>query len=204
MIRKLDHKTLVIGMQHLQKVDKDLSKIIKKNKNSIKLYKRSPGFMGLINLIVEQQLSVTSAKAIFKRINDCLPKFNENNFFNLSNEKLKEAGLSKQKILYSKGIAKAAINKKLNFRSLNSLKDEDVVSFLTSFKGVGEWTAHCYLLGCLGRTDAWPSSDLGLQIAVEKIKNLKKRPKKLTMEKIAEPWKPFRSVAALLLWSTYD
>ena len=69
MIRKLDHKTLVIGMQHLQKVDKDLSKIIKKNKNSIKLYKRSPGFMGLINLIVEQQLSVTSAKAIFKRIN---------------------------------------------------------------------------------------------------------------------------------------
>ena len=71
-------------------------------------------------------------------------------------------------------------------------------------KGIGEWTAQCYLLGCMSRLDAWPASDLGLQVAIQKIKGLEKKPKRLTIEEIADPWKPFRSVAALILWSSYD
>ena len=70
--------------------------------------------------------------------------------------------------------------------------------------GVGPWTAQGYLLGCMGRIDAWPSSDLGLQVSIQKVKKLRMKPNKLTTEKIADPWKPFRSIAALLLWSTYD
>ena len=84
------------------------------------------------------------------------------------------------------------------------MSNENIVEQLVKFKGVGEWTAQCYLLGCMSRLDAWPASDLGLQVAIQRIKSLEERPTGLTIEEIAEPWKPFRSVAALILWSSYD
>ena len=84
------------------------------------------------------------------------------------------------------------------------MTNEKVEEELTKLKGIGQWTAQCYLMGCMSRIDAWPSSDLGLQVAVQKLKKLKERPKKLTIDQIADQWKPFRSVAALILWSSYD
>ena len=84
------------------------------------------------------------------------------------------------------------------------MSNEEVIIELTKFKGIGEWTAQCYLLGCMSRKDAWPSADLGLQVAIQRLKGLKTRPQKLTTEEVAESWKPFRSIAALILWSSYD
>ena len=204
MILTLNKIVLRKGLQYLKGVDRDLGKLITQKNGQIKLFSRSTDFEGLINLIIEQQLSVASAQAIYKRIKKLLPSFNANRFYQLKNEDLKIAGLSKQKINYCKGIAKSVIEKELNFNSLKLLPDEEIIRLLTSFRGIGEWTAHCYLLGCLARTDAWPACDLGLQVAIQRVKKFKERPKKLTIEKIAEPWRPFRSVAALLLWSTYD
>ena len=96
------------------------------------------------------------------------------------------------------------VNKTLDFKKLEKMPDKEVVEILVKIKGIGEWTAQCYLMACMKRLDAWPSSDLGLIVAIQKIKKIKERPKSLTIEKMAEPWKPYRSIAALLLWSTYD
>ena len=122
----------------------------------------------------------------------------------LENDIFKLAGLSQQKIDYCKGISKACLSKTLDFKVLETMTNIEVEKELVKLKGVGQWTAQCYLLGCMSRIDAWPSSDLGLQVAIKKLKNLEVRPEQLTTEKIAESWKPFRSVAALILWSTHD
>ncbi len=200
----LDKDTTQEAIQHLRKVDKDLKSILDKNKNIVQTFKRTNGFIGLINLIVEQQLSVASAKAIFSRLERKISPFSAQNFINTKEKDLKDCGLSNQKINYCLGIAQAVNQKQLNFKKLESMQNQEVVNKLTSFKGIGEWTANCYLLACMSRADAWPANDLGIQVAIKKIKKLKNRPDKLTTEKIAEPWRPYRSVAALLLWSTYD
>ena len=204
MNKLLDENTLREGMNYLREIDKDLKEIVDRREINNILFRRTPGFQGLINLIVEQQLSTSSAKAIFSRIRAMISPFNAENFILLSDKQLKEAGLSGQKISYCRGIAKSVITKKLDFNSIQYLGDKEVIECLTKFKGVGEWTANCYLLACMSRVDAWPSADLGIQMALQRIKRLKEKPNKLTTEKLSEPWKPFRSIAALLLWSTYD
>ena len=111
MIRILDKETLTNGIKHLKEVDEDLLLILEQNNDSINLFQRQKGFIGLINLIIEQQLSVASAKAIFGRVQQKIVPFNAHNFYKLSENKLRNAGLSKQKIEYCKGIARAVINK---------------------------------------------------------------------------------------------
>ena len=116
----------------------------------------------------------------------------------------KSTGLSQRKIEYCKGISKACISKELEFEKLENMTNIQVEEELIKLRGVGQWTAQCYLLGCMSRIDAWPSSDLGLQIAIQRLKGLDERPKKLTIDEISDSWKPYRSVAALILWSSYD
>ena len=158
----------------------------------------------LISLIVEQQLSVASAKAIFSRVKLICGDFEATTFLQINEEELKATGLSRQKVTYCRNVAEAVVNKTLDFKKLEKMADQEVVEILVKIKGIGEWTAQCYLMACMKRLDAWPSSDLGLIVAIQKIKKIKERPKSLTIEKMAEPWKPYRSIAALLLWSTYD
>tara|TARA_B100001750_G_scaffold228913_1_gene223802 strand:- start:77 stop:706 length:630 start_codon:yes stop_codon:yes gene_type:complete len=202
--QKLNTKSLKEAIEFLSKKDSDLNQIIKKKNKQITLFDRPSGFTGLINLIVEQQLSVASAKAIFKRLKGSIVPFSAKQFLKTENKVFKAAGLSSQKIGYCLGIAEACLAGDINFNAFEKMSNESVVVQLVKFKGIGEWTAQCYLLGCMSRLDAWPASDLGLQVAIQRIKGLEKRPKRLTTEKIAEPWKPFRSVAALILWSSYD
>ncbi len=204
MSQDLNKQSLKEAITYLSKADPDFRKVIKERKKEIILFKRPSGFEGLINLIVEQQLSVASAAAIFKRLKKSIVPFSPKKFSLLENDIFKLAGLSQQKIDYCKGISEACLSKALDFKVLEKMTNIEVEKELVKLKGVGQWTAQCYLLGCMSRIDAWPSSDLGLQVAIKKLKNLKARPEKLTIEKIAEPWKPFRSVAALILWSTYD
>tara|TARA_Y100001970_G_scaffold288855_1_gene417352 strand:+ start:33973 stop:34590 length:618 start_codon:yes stop_codon:yes gene_type:complete len=202
--KKLNNKTIQDAIQHLKKVDRDLKELISQRKDIIKPFHREVGFEGLANLIVEQQLSVASAKAIFSRVRDIVKPFAPDNFLLMSEKKLRETGLSRQKINYLRGIASKIKSKEINLQDLNKLTDQEVIEELVQVKGIGYWTANCYLIACMRRIDAWPSSDLGLLISIQKLKGLKERPKSLTIEKIAEPWRPYRSVAALLLWSSYD
>ena len=204
MSQDLNKQSLEEAIAYLSKTDPDFRKVIKKRNKQIILFKRTSGFEGLINLIVEQQLSVASAAAIFKRLKESIVPFSPKKFSLLEKDIFKLAGLSQQKIDYCKGISEACLSKALDFKVLETMTNIEVEKELVKLKGVGQWTAQCYLLGCMSRIDAWPSSDLGLQVAIKKLKNLKVRPEKLTIEKIAEPWRPFRSVAALILWSTHD
>jgi|TARA_B100000809_G_scaffold182351_1_gene180109 DNA-3-methyladenine glycosylase II len=203
-IQKLNSRTLALGIKHLKKVDSDFTKILRARDDQIKTFKKIEGFEGLISLIVEQQLSVASAKAIFNRVKLLCGDFEATSFLQINEDELKGTGLSRQKVLYCRNVAKAVVNKTLDFKKLEKMPDKEVVEILVKIKGIGEWTAQCYLMACMKRLDAWPSSDLGLIVAIQKIKKIKERPKSLTIEKMAEPWKPYRSIAALLLWSTYD
>jgi DNA-3-methyladenine glycosylase II len=203
-IQKLNNRTLALGIKHLKKVDSDFKKILRDRNDQINSFKKTGGFEGLISLIVEQQLSVASAKAIFSRVKLVCGDFEASSFLKIKEEKLKATGLSRQKVTYCRNVAEAVINKTLDFKKLEKMSDQEVVEMLVKIKGIGEWTAQCYLMACMKRLDAWPSSDLGLIVAIQKIKKINERPKSLTIEKMAEPWKPYRSIAALLLWSTYD
>jgi len=204
MATTFNQEVLKEGMDYLQKKDTDLKKIVSKLKFNIPLFERPQGFEGIVNLIVEQQLSVASAKAIFLRIKSLMDNFRPIDFSKVDDLDLKKAGLSYQKISYCKGLANACIQKKLDFKSIENMNNTDAINYLIRFKGIGDWTAQCYLLACLSRKDAWPSSDLGLQVAIQNIKGLSERPDVLTTNEFAELWKPYRGVAALLLWSTYD
>ena len=203
-IQKLNKRTIALGTEHLKNVDSDFRRILNDRNDQINTFKKVNGFEGLISLIVEQQLSVASAKAIFNRLKLICDDFQPNKFLQIDEQKLKETGLSRQKILYCRNVAEAVINKTLDFAELEKMEDEEVIKVLVKIKGIGDWTAQCYLMACMKRLDAWPSSDLGLIVAIQRIKGLSERPKSLTIEKMAEPWKPFRTIAALLLWSTYD
>ena len=203
-IQKLNNRTLALGIKHLKKVDSDFKKILRDRNDQINSFKKTGGFEGLISLIVEQQLSVASAKAIFSRVKLVCGDFEASSFLKIKEGELKATGLSRQKVTYCRNVAEAVINKTLDFKKLEKMSDQEVVEMLVKIKGIGEWTAQCYLMACMKRLDAWPSSDLGLIVAIQKIKKINERPKSLTIEKMAEPWKPFRSIAALLLWSTYD
>jgi len=203
-IQKLNNRTLALGINHLKKVDSDFKTILRDRDDQINTFKKTGGLEGLISLIVEQQLSVASAKAIFSRVKLICGDFEATTFLRISEEELKATGLSRQKVTYCRNVAEAVVNKTLDFKKLEKMADQEVVAKLVQIKGIGEWTAQCYLMACMKRLDAWPSADLGLIVAIQKIKKIKERPKSLTIEKIAEPWKPYRSIAALLLWSTYD
>lgn len=203
-IQKLNNRTLALGIKHLKKVDSDFKEILRDRNDQINSFKKKEGFEGLISLIVEQQLSVASAKAIFSRVKLVCGDFEASSFLKIKEDELKATGLSRQKVTYCRNVAEAVINKTLDFKKLEKMSDQEVVEMLVKIKGIGEWTAQCYLMACMKRLDAWPSSDLGLIVAIQNIKKINERPKSLTIEKMAEPWKPYRSIAALLLWSTYD
>ena len=200
----LNDQTLNDAFKHLMKEEPLFKKVLEDKNYKINLFNKKKGFEGLISLIVEQQLSVASAKAIFNRIKDLIKPFTAKKFIEIKETDLKKAGLSSQKINYCKGIANKIISGDLNLKKLEKKSDAEVIKELVEIKGIGEWTAKCYLLGCLKRIDIWPSSDLGIIVAIQKLKDMEERPKELTIEKIAEPWSPYRSIAALLLWSTYD
>ena len=200
----LNDQSLKKGFKHLMQKEPLFKAVLEQKNYEIKLFNKKKGFEGLVSLIVDQQLSVASARAIFRRMKNLIEPFTAENFIKGSETDLKNVGLSSQKINYCKGIANKIISGDLNLESLEKKEDSAVIEELVQIKGIGEWTAKCYLIACLKRIDAWPSADLGLMVAIQKLKGMKERPKQLTIEEIAETWSPYRSVAALLLWSTHD
>lgn len=187
----------------LSKKDNDLKKLFEENPN-FRPFRRPKGFEGLVRLITEQQLSVASAKAIFLRVKKLLTTFNPKEFLNLTNEDLQKTGLSRQKINYCQILAKSINSGELSFRSLHKLEDDKLRTKLCEIKGIGDWTAECYMLASLSRENIWPIKDLGLQAALHGIKKLKKRPNEEEMILLAKPWEPYRSIVANVLWASYD
>lgn len=166
------------------------------------LRRRQGGFEGLARIIVGQQLSVASAAAIWGRTEKLVQPFTPQRLLAFSDAELASAGLSGPKIRTLRAIAQACVAG-LDFDALEAASDAHVHDALTAVSGIGPWTADIYLMFCLGRADAWAPGDLALQIAAQWAFDLKERPDKDALLDLAERWRPWRGVAARLLWAYY-
>jgi DNA-3-methyladenine glycosylase II len=168
------------------------------------LRRRPGGFEGLARIVVGQQVSVASAEAIWARTVLAVQPFEPEALLALEDRQLVAAGLSRPKIRTLQAIATAAVSDDgLDLARLDRLPDAEVHAVLTAVSGIGPWTADIYLLFCLGRADAWAAGDLALQLAAKEAFGLDERPDRQIMLELAERWRPWRGVAARLLWSYY-
>jgi DNA-3-methyladenine glycosylase II len=166
------------------------------------LRRRPGGFEGLARIIVGQQLSIASAAAIWERTSAACRPFEPAALLRLTDTALAGAGLSKSKIRTLRAIATACSNG-LDLAALDGVSDAEIHAALTEVVGIGPWTADIYIMFCLGRADAWAPGDLALQIAVQRAMALTERPGKDEMMDMAERWRPWRAVAARMLWAYY-
>lgn len=161
------------------------------------------GFAGLAAIIVSQQVSVASADAIFARLLAQLDPFDQHILAGTADPVLQGCGLSRPKIRTLRAVAAALIEGRLELDALADLSPEDAHAKLVAVHGIGPWSADLFLLSCLGHPDAWPSGDLALQEAARMALGLRKRPDKAKLESIGERWRPWRAVAARMLWTYY-
>ena len=167
------------------------------------LRRREPGFAGLAAIIVSQQLSVASASAIFGRLEALVVPLEAAELAKATEDDLRACGLSTAKIRTLRALATAVVEGGLDLASMAAMDAEDAHKALVTVKGVGPWTADIFLLFCLGHPDAFPAGDLALQEAAKLALNLKRRPDAARLERIAERWRPWRGVAARMLWAYY-
>jgi len=162
------------------------------------LRRRPHGFETLWTAIVSQQVSTAAAAAIWGRL-EAIGATEPAGMLAASDEALRAAGLSRQKIAYGRAIAGA----ELDFEALRALPDAEVVANLTKIKGIGVWTAEVYAMFSLGRADVFAPGDLALQEAAARLFELPARPREREFRAMAEAWSPWRAVAARLLWAYY-
>ncbi len=167
------------------------------------LWAREPGFATLIHIILEQQVSLASARAAYDRLQAAAYPLTPARLLELDDATLRAVGFSRQKSAYVRHLAGTLLAGTLDLAALAGLDDDAVRAQLQAVKGIGPWTAEIYLLMALGRADAWPAGDLGLVVAVQEVKRLEQRPDAATLSALAESWRPWRAVAARLLWHHY-
>lgn len=166
------------------------------------LWDREPGFATLLQIILEQQVSLASAKACFDKLTNHVGQVTPDKLLSLNDIELKTIGFSRQKTAYARHLAESIVNKTIDLNDLSNRNDVEVKSALIQLKGVGEWTSDIYLLMALLRPDVMPKGDIALHTAWHKLSG-EPRPSSDDFVAMAEKWKPFRSVAARLLWHYY-
>ena len=186
----------------LIKRDHDLKLIIKQY-GYPPMWTRDNTFATLILTILEQQVSLASAFAAFQKLKEKLPLITPQNLILLSDEQLRECYFSRQKILYARGLANALINEEFNLQQFEFEENDVVITTLKKLKGIGEWTTDIYLIHALRRLDIFPLGDLALVNAMKEIKKLDVTTGREELLNIAAPWKPFRSIATMILWHYY-
>ncbi len=164
---------------------------------------REPGFAGLVGIVVSQQVSVASARAIFGRIEAQYQGIAAAALHQASDPELKACGLSAPKIRTLRALAAAELHHGLDFAELARQPAEAARATLTAIHGIGPWTAEIFLLFCAGHPDAWPAGDLALQEGVRLALSLESRPDTKTLEALSARWRPWRGAAARLIWAYY-
>jgi DNA-3-methyladenine glycosylase II len=166
--------------------------------------RRPPGFATLVRILVGQQLSTAAATTIYARLEAASGGVAPEFFLTNDDAALRALGLSAQKSRYIRALAAAISTAALDLDGLAALPDESCLAELTAISGIGVWTARIYLLAALARPDVWPDGDVGLQAAYQSLAGLPQRPSAAELAAIAERWRPWRSVAARLLWHYHD
>jgi DNA-3-methyladenine glycosylase II len=167
------------------------------------LRRRPPGFEGLVQIVVFQQISVDAARAIWARSETVFGAFTPDILGRADDDAYRAAGLSRPKVRTLRAIAAAVASGELDLAALGDCPADEAHDRLTRVKGIGPWTADVYLLSCLGHIDAWPAGDIALQVAAGDLLALPDRPTAKAMGPLAERWRPYRAVAARLLWAYY-
>jgi len=198
----LTKKGLKEGTAYLASRDKDLARLLQTD-GVPPLWARKPSFLTLIHIILEQQVSLASALAMYRRLEQNLAPFTPEQFVKVGSSYLRSLGVTRQKSAYCINVATAILDGQLNLKTLFRMDDLVVVSALTKIKGIGPWTAKIYLLMALRRPDVWPPGDIALMNTLKKIKKLQPHPSPAALSAITEAWRPFRSVAARMLWHHY-
>ncbi|NNM47951.1 DNA-3-methyladenine glycosylase 2 family protein [Knoellia koreensis] len=167
------------------------------------LWLRDPGFASLVLFILEQQVSLASAAAAYRKVLARIGTMSPRALLAATPEELRADGVSRQKDRYLRALAEAVESGSLDLEALAGMPDDEVRARLTSLPGIGRWTADVYLLACLGRPDLWPVGDRALQVAVAEALGLEEVPDQARLEELGERWRPHRSTAARLLWHGY-
>jgi DNA-3-methyladenine glycosylase II len=167
------------------------------------LRRRKAGFETLLRVIVGQQLSVKAAATIWQRLCVACDPIGEATVLAASDTTLRGAGLSRSKTLYARALATALVDEHLVLAKVHRMADEDAIAALTEIKGIGRWSAECYLLFALGRPDVFPAADLALAVSFQNWHGIDERPNEAALRIHSDAWRPHRSAAARLLWHAY-
>jgi DNA-3-methyladenine glycosylase II len=167
------------------------------------MWVREPGFSTLLHIILEQQVSLASARAAHTKLLSIASPLTPSAFLEIDDTALKAVGFSRQKSGYGKNLARALVEGELDLSALESMDDAAVRTALLKIKGIGRWTADIYLLMVLRRPDVWPAGDLALASAAQAVKRLRSRPTQEQLAEISTVWRPWRAIAARILWHYY-
>ncbi len=182
--------------------DRDLAAVIDQWGRPAR-FSRPATFQTLILLILEQQVSLDSARAAYDRLAVASPGVEPGSLVQLSDETLRACGFSRQKNRYARELAERVETDLLDIDSLASLSDDDVRAALMEIPGIGPWTADVFLMSSLGRLDIWPIADRALQVAASEALRLGSVPDQTELAEIGERWRPHRTAAAQILWHGY-
>jgi len=202
LLRPLTQKTLALAARELAARDRLLANI-HATYGDPPLWQRAAGFRTLVHIILEQQVSLSSAKSMLLRLETAIQPFTPVRFAEVGESYLRGLGVTRQKSSYLLHLSESLVSGGLNFQSLSRLSDDQVLEKLTGIKGIGLWSANIYLLMAMRRADIWPAGDLALAVAIKELKGLSTRPSPDELEVVAEAWRPHRAVAARMLWQYY-
>ncbi len=198
----LTQKSLALAARELAARDELLASI-HANHGDPPMWRRAAGFTTLAHIILEQQVSLKSAKAMLSRLEAKIQPFTPEQFLKLGDTYLRSLGVTRQKSAYLLHLSNSIVGGELNFTKLARMSDDEARVVLTRIKGIGLWSADVYLLMAMRRADIWPAGDLALAVAMKDLKGLPHRPGPDELERLAEQWRPHRAVAARMLWQYY-
>ena len=198
----MTQKTLALAARELAGRDQLLANI-HATYGDPPLWQRATGFRTLVHIILEQQVSLSSAKSMLLRLETAIQPFTPERFLVLGEMRLRELGVTRQKSGYLLHLSESIVRGQLNLSGLARMSDDEVLVRLTGIKGIGLWSANIYLLMAMRRADIWPAGDLALAVAIKELKGLATKPTVEELEAIAEAWRPHRAVAARMLWQYY-
>ena len=186
----------------LAEKDADLKKIIDEY-GLPPMWSRPAVFQTLVLTILEQQVSLASAYAAFKKLKEKTGFVTPKKILALSDVELKACYFSRQKIIYVRALANAIVSKKISLKKLSNATNDEIREILKQVKGIGDWTVDVYLIHALQRSDLFPLGDIALVNSLKHVKQLPAVTTKEDMLAIAENWRPYRTIASMLLWHAY-
>ncbi len=201
-LQQFSKQNFISICKQLSKKDADLKRVIDEN-GYPPMWQRKANFETLIHIILEQQVSLAAAMAALKKLKEKLGTITPVKFLALSDEDLRRCYFSRQKIIYTRHLAEAILNKNLSLKKLPTTPDETVRTELLKIKGIGNWTADVYLMMVLQRSDLFPAGDIALIKSIKEVKQLHQHTSKEEILQLAENWRPYRTVAAFILWHAY-